>query len=127
MAALAAILPEVSRNSSLVLELYQLAASTQDKAAEKLISLAKSVNSFSAVLKQVGAIIKEDDRLPSYEVCQLCRFAMVLSVEHIYRGQICVPGYEKRTLSDRTSTHDDDDESPVLRAGHRFRYSREHV
>jgi hypothetical protein len=84
MAALAAILPEVSRNSSLVLELYQLAASTQDEAAKKLISLAKSVNSFSAVLKQVGAIIKEDDRLPSYEVCQLYGFVLALSVGHIY-------------------------------------------
>lgn len=67
MAVLAAILPVVSRSSYLALELYQLAASSPEEAKD-LVKVAKSINNFASILKQVGTIIKEDDRLPSYEV-----------------------------------------------------------
>jgi hypothetical protein len=68
MAVLAAILPVVSRSSCLALELYQFAASSRGEAKD-LIKVAKAINNFASILKQVGTIIKEDDRLPSYEVC----------------------------------------------------------
>lgn len=68
MAVLAAILPVVSRGSCLALELYQFAASSPGQAKD-LIEVAKAINNFASILKQVGTIIKEDDRLPSYEVC----------------------------------------------------------
>lgn len=68
MAVLAAILPVVSRSSCLALELYQFAASSPGEAKD-LIKVAKAINNFASILKQVGTIIKEDDRLPSYEVC----------------------------------------------------------
>ena len=68
MAVLAAILPVVSRSSCLALELYQFAASSP-REAKDLIEVAKAINNFASILKQVGTIIKEDDRLPSYEVC----------------------------------------------------------
>lgn len=68
MAVLAAILPVVSRSSCLALELYQFAASSPGEAKD-LTKVAKAINNFASILKQVGTIIKEDDRLPSYEVC----------------------------------------------------------
>lgn len=68
MAALAAILPVVSRSSCLALELYRLAASSTGEARD-LLKVARAINRFASILKQVGTIIKEDDRLPSYEVC----------------------------------------------------------
>lgn len=67
MAVLAAILPVVSRSSCLALELYQTAASSPGEAKD-LLKVAKAINNFASILKQVGTIIKEDDRLPSYEV-----------------------------------------------------------
>ncbi|KAF1838312.1 hypothetical protein BDW02DRAFT_565133 [Decorospora gaudefroyi] len=66
MALLAAILPVVSRSSTLALELYMLAAASPD-AANELIRVASAINGFALILKQVGTIIKEDDRLPSPE------------------------------------------------------------
>jgi hypothetical protein len=67
MAVLAAILPVVSRSSSLSLELYQFAALSPKEAKDSL-EVARAINNFASILKQVGTIIKEDDRLPSYEV-----------------------------------------------------------
>jgi hypothetical protein len=67
MAVLAAILPVVSRSSCLALELYQFAASSPG-AAKDYVKVAKAINNFGSILKQVGTIIKEDDRLPSFEV-----------------------------------------------------------
>ncbi|KAJ4312713.1 hypothetical protein N0V94_007314 [Neodidymelliopsis sp. IMI 364377] len=66
MAVLAAILPVVSRSSCLALELYQFAASSPG-AAKDYVKVAKAINNFGSILKQVGTIIKEDDRLPSFE------------------------------------------------------------
>ena len=68
MAVLEAILPVVSRSSGLALELYRVAASSQDEAAKDLIKAAGATNSFASILKQIGTIIKEEDRLPSHEV-----------------------------------------------------------
>lgn len=68
MAVLAAILPVVSRSACLALELYQSAATLPEEATD-LVQAAKAINNFASILKQVGTIIKEDDRLPSYEVC----------------------------------------------------------
>lgn len=67
MAALAAILPVVARSSSLALELYRVAAGSQEAATE-LIKAAKVINHFALNLKHIGTIVKEDDRLPSHEV-----------------------------------------------------------
>lgn len=68
MAVLAAILPVVSRSSCLALELYEFAASSPG-AAKDFVQVAKAINNFALILKQVGTIIKEDDRIPSLEVC----------------------------------------------------------
>ena len=67
MAVLAAILPVVARSSALALELYRVAAEPPETAKE-FIGVASQINGFGAILKQVGTIIKEDDRLPSPEV-----------------------------------------------------------
>ena len=69
MAVLAAILPVVSRSSALALELFKTAAASPE-AAKELVGVANKINGFASILKQVGTIIKEDDRLPSPEVCQ---------------------------------------------------------
>ncbi|KAG9386336.1 hypothetical protein A1F94_003086 [Pyrenophora tritici-repentis] len=66
MAVLAAILPVVSRSSSLALQLFGIAAASPD-AAKDFVAVANKINGFAAILKQVGTIIKEDDRLPSLE------------------------------------------------------------
>ena len=68
MAVLAAILPVVSRSSALALDLFKTAAASPD-AAKELVEIANRINGFASILKQVGTIIKEDDRLPSPEVC----------------------------------------------------------
>jgi len=69
MAVLAAILPVVATSSSLSLEIYRVAAREQDKTARHLVRAAKVVNQFALSLKQIGAMIKQDDQLPSHEVC----------------------------------------------------------
>lgn len=70
MAVLAAILPVVSRTSALALELYKAAAESPE-AAKELVAVANKINGFAGILKQTGTIIREDDRLPSPEVCRL--------------------------------------------------------
>jgi|TARA_R110002003_G_scaffold110_2_gene9256 phosphohistidine swiveling domain-containing protein len=70
MAVLDSILPVVSRSSALALGLYRVAASCPNEAAKDLIHAASTTNSFASTLKQIGTIIKEDDRLPSHEVCR---------------------------------------------------------
>ncbi|USP79816.1 hypothetical protein yc1106_07090 [Curvularia clavata] len=67
MAVLAAILPVVSRSSALALELFKTAAACPE-AAKELVEVANKINGFASILKQVGTIIKEDDRLPSPEI-----------------------------------------------------------
>lgn len=67
MAVLAAILPLVSRSSALALELYRLAAG-EPEAAKELVKTAKSISNLALIVKQVGTIVKEDDRLPSEDV-----------------------------------------------------------
>ncbi|KAI4951435.1 hypothetical protein J4E91_004145 [Alternaria rosae] len=66
MAVLADILPVVSRSSALALKLYGVAVESPE-AAKDLVAVANKVNGFAAILKQLGTIIKEDDRLPSPE------------------------------------------------------------
>ncbi|EMD61929.1 hypothetical protein COCSADRAFT_183086 [Bipolaris sorokiniana ND90Pr] len=66
MAVLAAILPVVSRSSALALDLFKTAAALPDVAKER-VEIANRINGFASILKQVGTIIKEDDRLPSPE------------------------------------------------------------
>jgi hypothetical protein len=67
MAVLAAILPIVSRSSRLALELYKFAASSPGSSND-LVRIAGAINNFASILKQLGTIIKEDDRLPSHQV-----------------------------------------------------------
>ncbi|KAF3005848.1 hypothetical protein E8E13_008803 [Curvularia kusanoi] len=78
MAVLAAILPVVSRSSYLALELYQFAAESP-KEAKDLLKVARAINNFASILKQVGTIIKEDDRLPSYEALDILEDVTVQS------------------------------------------------
>ncbi|KAI4613822.1 hypothetical protein J4E83_007424 [Alternaria metachromatica] len=66
MAVLADILPVVSRSSALALKLYGVAVESPE-AAKDLVAVANKTNGFAAILKQLGTIIKEDDRLPSPE------------------------------------------------------------
>ncbi|KAF1845960.1 uncharacterized protein K460DRAFT_386349 [Cucurbitaria berberidis CBS 394.84] len=69
MAVLAEILPLVSRSSHLALELYRAAAKSQEVARD-FVKVASAINEFALILKQVGTIIKEDDRLPSHEATE---------------------------------------------------------
>ncbi|KAF1929709.1 uncharacterized protein M421DRAFT_4158 [Didymella exigua CBS 183.55] len=78
MAVLAAILPVVSSSSCLALKLYQFAASSP-KETKDLIKVAKAINNFASILKQVGMIIKEDDRLPSFEALDVLEDVTVQS------------------------------------------------
>ncbi|KAJ4984053.1 hypothetical protein SVAN01_10484 [Stagonosporopsis vannaccii] len=78
MAVLAAILPVVSRSSCLALELYRFAASSPAE-AESFLKVARAINGYAAILKQVGTIIKEDDRLPSYEALDVLEDVTVQS------------------------------------------------
>ncbi|KAF2630819.1 hypothetical protein BU25DRAFT_408096 [Macroventuria anomochaeta] len=78
MAVLAAILPVVSRSSCLALDLYQFAASSPGEAKD-LVKAANAINNFASILKQVGTIIKEDDRLPSFEALDVLEDATVQS------------------------------------------------
>ena len=57
----------VSRSSALALKLYGVAVESPE-AAKDLVAVANKINGFAAILKQLGTIIKEDDRLPSPEV-----------------------------------------------------------
>lgn len=67
MAVHADILPLVSQSSALALVLYRLAAADAD-VAKDLLRTAKAVSSLALIVKEVGTIIKEEDRLPSAEV-----------------------------------------------------------
>ncbi|KAJ4370404.1 hypothetical protein N0V83_004922 [Neocucurbitaria cava] len=69
MAVLAEILPVVSRSSRLALELYRVAAESPEVARD-FIKISSAINEFALILKQVGTIIKEDDRLPSHEAIE---------------------------------------------------------
>ena len=90
MAVLAAILPVVSRSSALALELYRVAAESPETAKE-LIGVASQINGFALILKQVGTIIKEDDRLPSPEV----RLNLIQSKRSIELGKTKISiGYQ---------------------------------
>lgn len=71
MAVLEAILSVVGRSSGLALELYRVAVLCQDEAVTDLIKAASVINNFALILKQIGTIIKEDDRLLSHEVCHI--------------------------------------------------------
>lgn len=70
MAVLAAILPLASQGSTLALLLYRVAAANPHEARE-LLGTAKGISHLALIVKEVGTIIKEDDRLPSAEVCLL--------------------------------------------------------
>jgi len=103
MAVLAAILPVVSRSSCLALELYQFAASSPGEAKD-LVKVAKAINNFASILKQVGTIIKEDDRLPSYEVCYFPQSAASPSTSDLgLRNRIAKGGYERDYITDAQS------------------------
>ncbi|KAH7355850.1 hypothetical protein BKA66DRAFT_429360 [Pyrenochaeta sp. MPI-SDFR-AT-0127] len=69
MAVLATILPVVSRSSSLAYNLYRSGAESQESVKD-FITIASVINEFASILKQVGTIIKEDDRLPSHEAIE---------------------------------------------------------
>lgn len=116
MAVLAAILPVVSRSSSLSLELYQFAALSPKEAKDSL-EVARAINNFASILKQVGTIIKEDDRLPSYEVRPFpyASYAITTAIEACGSGwnnkvsfQLYqAPQYEGRTPKNMTSAQEE--------------------
>lgn len=68
MAVLAAILPLAAQGSTLALLLYRVAAANPHEAKE-LLGTARGISNLALIVKEVGTIIKEDDRLPSAEVC----------------------------------------------------------
>ncbi|KAH8726304.1 hypothetical protein GQ44DRAFT_192456 [Phaeosphaeriaceae sp. PMI808] len=76
MAVLEAILPVAGHSSVLALELYRVAALSQDEAARDSIQAASAINNFASILKQIGTIIKEDDRLPSHEATEILEDAV---------------------------------------------------
>ncbi|KAF2710493.1 hypothetical protein K504DRAFT_361164, partial [Pleomassaria siparia CBS 279.74] len=70
MADLAAVFNIVSRASALALELYKF-ATTAPNAVNNINKLTRSISSFASTVKQVGAIIREDDSLPSHEAIEV--------------------------------------------------------
>jgi len=71
MAEIAAIIISlVSWGSRLALDLYKLGGAVSS-ATRDINRIAKTVTLLSLTLKQVGAIVKEDDIVPSPEVCAL--------------------------------------------------------
>lgn len=89
MAVLQAILPAAARSSGLSLELYRVAASSSsDEAARDFVKAAGTINNFASILKQIGTIIKEDDQLPSHEVCQMTPFTKLDFFTCIYEPSI---------------------------------------
>lgn len=83
MAVLDTILPEISRSASLSIEIYHFAASCKGEAVQESVSVARSINTFSALLKQVGTLFKEDDHLPSHAVSWPC-FVLLSPFCHIH-------------------------------------------
>jgi hypothetical protein len=69
MAVLETILPAVARSSAISVEIYRVAALSPNEAVKDLIKSASAMNNFASTLKQIGTIVKEDDRLPSNQVC----------------------------------------------------------
>jgi hypothetical protein len=69
MAVLETILPAVARSSTISVEIYRVAALSPNEAVKDLVKSASAINNFASTLKQIGTIVKEDDRLPSNEVC----------------------------------------------------------
>lgn len=88
MTVIAAILPVIGRSSRLALQLYHFAATLKDDAAKDLVQVARGINDFSSILKQVGTIIKEDDRLPSHEVIHSI-FVVICLLEQ-YWDKVCL-------------------------------------
>jgi hypothetical protein len=69
MAVLETVLPAVARSSTISVEIYRVAALSPNEAVRDLVKSARAINSFASTLKQIGTIVKEDDRLPSNQVC----------------------------------------------------------
>ncbi|EOA80936.1 uncharacterized protein SETTUDRAFT_100000 [Exserohilum turcica Et28A] len=97
MAVLAAILPVVSRSSALALGLFRIAAESPE-AAQELVAVANKINAFASILKQVGTIIKEDDRLPSPE-------AVDALDDVIEQSQHVLTSFESATSIEGTQHH----------------------
>jgi hypothetical protein len=68
MAVLETILPAVARSSTISVEIYRVAALSPNEAVKDLVKSASAINNFASTLKQIGTIVKEDDRLPSNQV-----------------------------------------------------------
>ena len=98
MAVLADILPVVSRSSALALKFYGIAAESP-AAAKDLVGVANKINEFAAILKQLGTIIKEDDRLPSPEVREFFRTMMQSENVTAYTMIRVVGGIRKRKIA----------------------------
>ncbi|CAN9317476.1 unnamed protein product [Alternaria alternata] len=101
MAVLADILPVVSRSSALALKLYGIAAESPGSAKD-LVGVANSINGFAAILKQLGTIIKEDDRLPSPE-------AIDTLDDVIDQAQTLLTSFESTSSTEDEKHHDQRD------------------
>ncbi|ORY11236.1 hypothetical protein BCR34DRAFT_484535 [Clohesyomyces aquaticus] len=66
MANLATIFSTVTRGAKLALELNELAVTAPD-ATYNLHRIAKSISNFSLTVKQIGTVIRTDDKIPSPE------------------------------------------------------------
>ncbi|KAL1793078.1 hypothetical protein ACET3X_008060 [Alternaria dauci] len=101
MAVLADILPVVSRSSALALKLYGIATASPGSAKD-LVGVANRINGFAAILKQLGTIIKEDDRLPSPE-------AIDTLDDVIDQAQTLLTSFESTSSTEDEKHHDQRD------------------
>ncbi|PVH96527.1 hypothetical protein DM02DRAFT_631918 [Periconia macrospinosa] len=99
MTVLTAILPLVSRSSSITHGLYKLAA--RAKFANHVFETARSLNSLGLIIKQVGTVVKEDDRIPSAEALEtledvLDQYATSLTeIERLFPGLVDIREHRK--------------------------------
>ncbi|KAF9730540.1 hypothetical protein PMIN02_001479 [Paraphaeosphaeria minitans] len=113
MAVLAAILPLVSQSSALALVLYRLAAADA-YAAKELLKAAKAISNLALIVKEVGTIIKEDDRLPSAEAFETIEDILDQTVNILNEINLLVSGQDAQRKRWSYDEHRVGDQDPTL-------------
>ncbi|KAK7184082.1 hypothetical protein DPSP01_001276 [Paraphaeosphaeria sporulosa] len=113
MAVLAAILPLVSQSSALALVLYRLAA-VDAYAAKELLRAAKAISNLALIVKEVGTIIKEDDRLPSAEAFETIEDILDQTSTIFNEIDLLVSGQDAQRKRRSYDEHQDGNQAPTL-------------
>ncbi|KAF2441085.1 hypothetical protein P171DRAFT_434772 [Karstenula rhodostoma CBS 690.94] len=113
MAVLAAILPLVSQSSALALVLYRVAAADV-YAAKELLKAAKAISNLALIVKEVGTIIKEDDRLPSAEAFETIQDILDQTSTIFSQIDILVSGQDTQRKRRSYDEHREGNQVPTL-------------